>query len=69
MFSQRSCQTTTTTVTTTATNNNTNNAEPSTPKKRSNWLRSSFKKAFNRKSSTSAENSADSTNTNKQQKS
>lgn len=66
MFSQRSCQTTTTTVTTTATNNN---AEPSTPKKRSNWLRSSFKKAFNRKSSTSAENSADSTNTNKQQKS
>lgn len=67
MFSQRSCQTTTTTVTTTATNNN--NAEPSTPKKRSNWLRSSFKKAFNRKSSTSAENSADSTNTNKQQKS
>ena len=68
MFSQRSCQTTTTTVTTTATNNN-NNAEPSTPKKRSNWLRSSFKKAFNRKSSTSAENSTDSTNTNRQQKS
>ncbi len=66
MFSQRSCLTNNTqTSASTNNNNNTSNLSnevdskgvPLTPKKRSSWLRSSFKKAFNRKSSCSADTS------------
>ena len=52
MFSQRSFQTVTTT--TSVTNED---SKSLTPKKRSNWLRTSFKKAFNRKSSCSSDSS------------
>lgn len=56
MFSQRSYQTVATTTTTSAANADADSKSVlSTPKKRTNWLRSSFKKAFNRKSSCSTD--------------